>query len=127
MKSDSKTMQLCMNLMEADTEADVIELLRKDGYWDNQKAWRYLGDEEFNYSSVGNQQSRAEQAIIEKLINSIDAKLIGAARLAGDLPQVNSTPQSPNTPVSNADARKKYFSAQLQVTSFDSAVIKINY
>lgn len=68
--------QLCIDLMHADTEAEVIQLLRALGHWDNAGAWRYLGDQEFNYSSVGNQQSKAEQANIEKLIYSIDAKLM---------------------------------------------------
>lgn len=106
--------QLCIDLMHADTELEVIQLLRAPGYWDNPKAWRYLGDEEFNYSSVGNQQSRAEQAIIEKLVNSIDAKLIGAARAAGCLPLTDSTPQSADTPTTNEEARQKFFGPQLR-------------
>lgn len=112
MKIDNK--QLCNQLMQANTEADVIRILRSAGYWDDSAAWRYLGDEEFNYSSVGNQQSRAEQAIIEKLINSIDAKLIGEARRAGCLPLVGSNPQAPDTPTSIADARTKFFGAHLK-------------
>ncbi len=114
MKSESNTTkQLCIDLMHADTEAEVIQLLRAAGHWDNDSAWRYLGDQEFNYSSVGNQQSKAEQAIIEKLINSIDAKLIGAARHTGCLPLVESLPQREDTPTSNADARQRFFGTQL--------------
>ena len=79
MNDVDKTKQLCLDLIHADTEERAVDLLRQAGYWDNTKYWRWLGDQEFNYSSVGNQQSRAEQAIIEKLINSIDSKLIAAA------------------------------------------------
>ncbi|MFZ5792576.1 MAG: hypothetical protein ACOY3L_17940 [Pseudomonadota bacterium] len=114
MKSDNgKTKQLCLDLIRADTEPEVIRLLRGAGYWDDAKAWRYLGDEEFNYSSVGNQQSRAEQAIIEKLINSIDAKLIGEARRTGCLPLIGSSPQASDTPTTIAEARTRFFGTRL--------------
>lgn len=108
-----ETKRLCLDLLQADTEAEVVELLRAEGYWDNESLWRYLGDEEFNYSSVGNQQSRAEQAVVEKLVNSIDAKLIAEARRAGCLPKVGSTPQSADIPTSIAEARAKFFGVRL--------------
>lgn len=108
-----KTKQLCLELIHANTEAEVIRLLSTAGYWDDPNAWRYLGDEEFNYSSVGNQQSRAEQAVIEKLINSIDAKLIGEARRTGCLPFVGSSPQAQDTPMTIAEARTRFFGSQL--------------
>jgi hypothetical protein len=112
-KNSSQTEGLCLALMHADTEAEVIRLLREAGYWGQSAAWRYLGDEEFNYSSVGNQQSRAEQAIVEKLINSIDAKLIGEARRAGCLPLIGSSPQAANTPTSILQARTQFFGDRL--------------
>jgi hypothetical protein len=31
--------RLCMSLMRADTEAEVLETLRKAGYWDDTVAW----------------------------------------------------------------------------------------
>ena len=74
---------LCEQLMQADAEAEVIALLKEAGYWDDPSCWRFYGDQEENYSTVGNQQSRAEQALIEKAMNSIDTKLIAAARIAG--------------------------------------------
>lgn len=115
MNSNSdKIRQLCLELIRADTEAEVIRLLRAAGHWDDANAWRDLGDEEFNYSSVGNQQSKPEQAIIEKLINSIDAKLICEARRAGCLPLSGSYPQAANTPTSVQDAKEKFFGMRLQ-------------
>lgn len=109
-----RTKKLCLDLVHADTEATVIRLLKEAGYWDKPNLWRWLGDEEFNYSSVGNQQSRAEQAIIEKLINSVDAKLIGAARLTGNLPKIGDTPQAADTPSSILEAKSIYFGGQLK-------------
>ena len=72
---------LCITLLKADLEADVIGLLKKAGYWDRPELWRYYGDQSENWATVGNQQSRAEQAFIEKVMNSIDTKLLAAARI----------------------------------------------
>ena len=111
---DTKFEDLCLALIHADTEVEVIQHLKDAGYWDKSSYWRWLGDEEFNYSTVGNQQSRAEQAIIEKLINSIDAKMIASARIAGYLPKNEHAPQKPDTPRSIIDARNMFFGDQLK-------------
>lgn len=112
--ANEATKKLCLDLIHADSEARVIGLLKKAGYWDDSAHWRWLGDEEFNYPSVGNQQSRAEQAIIEKLINSIDAKLLAAARLAGCLPKTGTSPQAADTPQSISAARDRFFKPDLK-------------
>jgi hypothetical protein len=75
--------ELLKRLLEANTEADVIAILKEVGYWDDPLAWRFYGDQPENWATVGNQQSRAEQALIEKAMNSIDTKLIAAARIKG--------------------------------------------
>src|SRR5579871_6217059 len=68
-------------LLKADTEAEVISILTDQGYWNDPTVWRFYGDQPENWATVGNQQSRAEQALIEKAMNSIDTKLIAAARI----------------------------------------------
>ena len=112
--NDEDRAGLCTALMRADSEHDVIQLLKTVGYWDNAAVWRRLGDEEYNYSTVGNQQSRAEQAIVEKLINSIDAKLMAAARIDGCLPKTGIEPLSPEAPRSIQEARMRFFGRQLR-------------
>ena len=84
--SNSKAEILCKSLINADAEREVIEILREAGYWHNPAVWRDLGDEPENYSTVGNQQSRSEHALAEKLINAIDTKLIAACALGGIWP-----------------------------------------
>ena len=74
---------LCMALLHAETEAEVIEVLKKAGYWDNSAAWRYYGDVENNWGQSGNQQSLAEAALAEKLVNSVDARLINECLVRG--------------------------------------------
>ena len=39
---------LCFALLHAETETEVIEVLKKAGYWENTAAWRYYGDVENN-------------------------------------------------------------------------------
>jgi hypothetical protein len=81
--TETQAKQLFDRLMTADAEADVIAILKEAGYWDDPTVWRYYGDQPENWATVGNQQSRAEQALIEKAMNSIDTKLIAAARIHG--------------------------------------------
>lgn len=107
------TKALCLALIRADSEKEVIELLAAGGFWENAACWRWLGDEEYNYSSVGNQQSRAEQAVVEKLINSIDAKLIGEARLSGLNFGTTEETDSSELPDSIWEARERFFGHQL--------------
>ena len=76
MYEDAQAKELCLALIEADTEEEVIRLLRDAGYWDNRAVWRYYGDSENNFATGGNQQSRPDAALVEKLVNSIDARLM---------------------------------------------------
>ena len=84
--------ELCLALIRADFESEVIELLREAGYWDNEVVWRHYGDNENNWGTIGNQQSRPEAALVEKLVNSVDARLIQACQLAGIDPEGSDAP-----------------------------------
>lgn len=70
-----KTKSLCLSLANADSEQEVVSILRKAGYWGNPKNWEFYGGIENNFSVIGNQQSLPESAIVEKVINSVDAML----------------------------------------------------
>jgi len=71
---------LCLSLVKADYQSEVIEILKKAGYWDNPDAWRYYGGKENNSGSVRGQQAEPDSALVEKIINSIDACLINECR-----------------------------------------------
>ena len=85
---------LCMDLLRADTEEQVIDILRQHGYWDSPDAWRPFGDREDNFSTIGNQSSSADAALVEKLVNSVDAVLMGECWSAGIRPN---SPEAPRT------------------------------
>lgn len=85
---------LCLNLLKVDSEKEVIELLSEAGFWNDLSAWRYFGDEEGNYSVAGAQQSKADAALVEKIINSVDARLMDEVLKQGIQPQSADAPQT---------------------------------
>ncbi len=92
--NDKELQRLCRSLMMADSERDVISLLKNCGYWDDPKAWRYYGDYENNYNIIGNQQSRPDAALVEKLVNSVDARLMNECLVRGINPEGSDAPPS---------------------------------
>lgn len=103
MDQNHKNKELCLKLMNAATCAEVKEILSTYGYWDKPEIWRYYGDRASNYNTIGNQQGSSVPALVEKLINSIDAKLISECRLQ----KIN--PESKDAPSSTRKAVAKFF------------------
>ncbi|WP_194758334.1 hypothetical protein [Priestia megaterium] len=66
-----------------DNTQEIIPFLEKKGYWNDDRVWRYLGDTENNYSSIGNQQSNPVSSIVEKIVNSFDAILMDTGKMMG--------------------------------------------
>lgn len=99
--NDSKLKDLCLSLMKADSEEDVIDILTKAGYWNNTDVWRFYGDNENNFSTIGNQQSKPEAALVEKLVNSVDARLINECLIKGVDPEGPDAPQTIREAVSS--------------------------
>lgn len=85
---------LCIALLHAETEDEVVELLQPAGYWDRPELWRHYGDLENNWGQGGNQQSLAEAALVEKVVNSVDARLINECLERGIDPKGSDAPQT---------------------------------
>jgi hypothetical protein len=92
--NNDETKKLCLALMEADTEIEVVNLLKNAGFWDEPGMWRYYGDYENNFNTIGNQQARPDAAMVEKLVNSEDARLMNECYVRGTHPEGPSAPQS---------------------------------
>jgi hypothetical protein len=91
-------------LLHAEDEATVDEVLKRAGYGlDNEGAWRALGDMENNFSTVGNQQTEATAALVEKVINGIDAVLM-AECFRGKI-----NPEGPEAPATMSAAVERFF------------------
>lgn len=94
---------LAISLAKSDTEDEVISLLKEAGYWDNSIYWRPFGSTENNFSTIGNQQSAPDSALVEKLINSVDAVLMKEC-LIRDI-----EPESPEAPQTISQALQQFF------------------
>ena len=91
---ESQAKELCLSLITADSEEKVIDLLREARYWDHPAVWRFYGDRETNFNTIGNQQSRPDAALVEKLVNSVDARLMNECFVRGLDPEGPEAPQS---------------------------------
>ena len=85
---------LCMELVRADDPDAIVTLLKNAGYWNDKAVWRDLGDKENNYATIGGQQSDPVAALAEKIVNSIDARLMNACIAARICPQGKDAPTS---------------------------------
>ena len=89
-----RAQDLCLRLLKADTEQQVVDILQAHGYWDDPRSWHPFGDKEGNFSTFGSQSNRADFALVEKLINAIDAVLMSECREAGIDPSSLEAPRS---------------------------------
>jgi len=95
--------KLCDRLIKSESEIEVIKLLKQYGYWDNPENWKYYGDVENNFATIGNQQSLPESALVEKLINTVDAVFMRECYKEGIDPESEKAPQS------IVEAQERYF------------------
>src|SRR5258708_29908561 len=98
--SESAAKDLCLALMNADSERRVIDLLTIGGLWNTEEYWRNYGDNENNFSTIGSQQSRPDAALVEKVVNCVDHRLINECLERGIDPKGKSAPQSIQAAVS---------------------------
>jgi hypothetical protein len=101
--NDAQAKALCLALMKADSEEEVIALLKQAGFWDNKDVWRFYGDYENNYNTIGNQQSRPDAALVEKVVNAVDATLLSKCLERGI------DPEGPDAPKSIREAVAMFF------------------
>ena len=94
MMTNDQIKELCLSLLYADEEEKIIDILREAGFWNDPLAWRAYGDSSGNFSTIGNQQSRPEAALVEKIVNSVDARLMNKCLAKGIDPCSNDAPQS---------------------------------
>lgn len=86
--------ELALKLASAETEKEVIGILTSEGLWDDMSRWQPYGQNENNFSIIGNQQSSADAALVEKLVNSVDAVLMKECLARGIDPTGSAAPRS---------------------------------
>ncbi|MBI4480151.1 MAG: hypothetical protein HY651_09030 [Acidobacteria bacterium] len=91
-------------LLKAEGETEVDEVLQKVGYFnDDPSLWLPFGGFGMNLNQINNQQSDATAALVEKLINSIDAVLMAECYNLGI------EPKGPKAPRTMAEAVESLF------------------
>jgi len=95
--------ELCTSLAKAESSAKVIEILKKEGYWNDPSVWSDYGDDDTNSSTFTNQQDSADGALVEKVTNSVDALLLRECWRRGI------DPESKDAPDSLSAAAKEFF------------------
>jgi hypothetical protein len=87
--------KLLDQLLKAEAETDVEAILQRAGYLtDDDSIWKPFGGNEMNFSQINNQQADPTPALVEKLINSIDAVLMAESYKSGIDPKGNAAPNS---------------------------------
>ncbi|UCZ54989.1 hypothetical protein LGQ02_09805 [Bacillus shivajii] len=76
MLTNNDVKEFAINLANTESEGEVIKVLKEYGYFNDELCWKPFGNNENNFSVIGAQQSSADAALVEKLINSVDAVLI---------------------------------------------------
>lgn len=95
--------QLTLALVNSETEKEVVQVLRNFNLWENKKAWKEFDESSGNWSTIGNQQSAPDTALVEKIINSVDAVLMRECLKEGIQPENKDAPRG------IAEAQKRYF------------------
>src|SRR6266536_1691710 len=75
--------QLLHELVEAENEVDVLQILKSRGLLTDRTRWKYLGNMPNNQAIVQSQQSNASAALIEKVTNGIDAIFLRYCKAQG--------------------------------------------
>lgn len=91
---ESKARELCFELLSSETEDEVIDVLKKWEFWEDADSWKPYGNVQNNRGIVGNQQSSPVAALVEKIVNSIDAVLTGECFKAGIDPTSTRAPKT---------------------------------
>lgn len=87
--------ELLDRLLKAETETEVDSILKEEGLLNDDRAiWQPFGGFEMNLNQINNQQSDATAALVEKLINSIDAVLMAECYQAGIDPKSKAAPRT---------------------------------
>ncbi|MCX8016125.1 MAG: hypothetical protein N2692_02380 [Patescibacteria group bacterium] len=101
--TNQKIKELCIDLAMAESEEAVVNILKKAGFWNDPNVWVDYDRNPNNFSTIGNQQSSPDAALVEKIINSVDAVLMRECQRRGI------KPDSSEAPKSIQEALKEYF------------------
>ena len=115
LKSNTDIKNFCLELLNCESTDGIIDILKKNKLWNNMDYWRFYGDQSNNISSINNQAPDAEKALVEKIANAFDARLILECKKRGVDPKESNT-----TPKNIKEAMNEYFYSGDKYNSFMS-------
>jgi hypothetical protein len=83
---------LCLALLEADSEQEALALMDSEPALQDPKNWRPLDGRETNFNVTSNQASDGGKALTELMTNMVDAVLLKAAHEKGIDPKSSAAP-----------------------------------
>ncbi|MBI2598755.1 hypothetical protein HYW40_00835 [Candidatus Curtissbacteria bacterium] len=92
----TNTTHLFDKLLEAETDLEITNIIKKDHVLSNPNNWEPYGgiENKNNLGTINNQQQNPVAALCEKLLNSIDALLIKECYLKGIIPESKDAPNT---------------------------------
>ncbi|MBN3033092.1 MAG: hypothetical protein JW873_03255 [Candidatus Saganbacteria bacterium] len=84
--------KLLESLLLSETEDEVDKIVTTNVVFQKEDNWKKYGALENNWGSVGSQQDEASSALVEKIVNSIDALLLLKCNQIGIDPKSSSAP-----------------------------------
>ena len=101
MSFDARTVLL--ELVHCETESEVTATIDRYPALRDKRNWRPYGDNRNNYSTIGSQQAHPTNALIELIINSVDAMLIRGCHENGI------SPDDPEAPRNMVEAAERFY------------------
>ena len=94
LNTNDEIKNFCLKIVRSETADEIKKLLEKEGLWNDMSAWRFYGDKSNNISVINNQAPDSTKALVEKIANSFDARLILECKKRGLDPKGNKTPKN---------------------------------
>lgn len=107
MLSNEAALKLTMSLLHAETEEEVLGIIKNNEFLKKESNWQPYGGVSNNWSMCSNQSSEAIPALTEKIINSIDAMLMKECLIEGV------DPEGPHAPKTMELAAAQFFGKKI--------------
>ena len=114
LNTNEEIKNFCLKIIKTENAEGIVGLLKKENLWNDMSSWRYYGDKSNNISVINNQAPDATKALVEKIANSFDARLMLESRKRGI------DPKGKNTPKNIKEAMQKFFYEDKKFTNFMS-------
>lgn len=107
--------EFCLKLIHSESNEELKKILKEYKLWEDKACWRFYGDASNNISTINNQAPDAEKALVEKLANSFDARLLLESRKRNIDPK-----DRKNSPQNISEGMEKFFYNDSEFNSFMS-------